>query len=278
MKPNPIGASRDRTRSRHVVALGLLVILGGACGQGETPTGDPLAGTMWEMTAVRDGGVTSPANPTAIATLVFGDGTASGSTGCNLFRSPYSIDEDSITFGDPALTGSACHSDDVDQSDAVIEALRASKRFAMSADQLELTDAGGTVQLQFNPADLLPLMGISWRLVWYGEGASPLDGTEISLAFRIDGTLTGDAGCNDYSSHYRTDGERLLLGPIAQTAKACLGPDGVMNQEAAYLDAIRQSAAFTTTLTSLELFATGGNPVAEFRFGGRIRSTTAGEG
>ena len=60
------------------------------------------------MISVWDGGGLAAANPTTIATVEFADGKAFGSTGCNLYEFPYSIDSDSISFGDPAQTGSAC--------------------------------------------------------------------------------------------------------------------------------------------------------------------------
>ncbi|MDH3260493.1 MAG: META domain-containing protein [Acidimicrobiia bacterium] len=160
----------------------------------------------------------------------------------------------------------------------MIQALQTSKRFNLSNDRLELTDAGGTVQLHFRPATLLPLAGITWRLASYSAGTSPVDGTEISLAFRTDRTLTGIAGCNDYSADYEVNADQLILGPITHTEKACLEPDGVMNQETDYLNTIRQTASFTTTLTGLELLDSRGIPIAEYQFGGRIRNTAAGTG
>ncbi|MDH3260494.1 MAG: META domain-containing protein [Acidimicrobiia bacterium] len=87
---------------RSASAAALAAGYGAACGEGQTATGDPLEGTKWEITSVWDGRLVMPANPTTIATLVLTDGTASGSTGCSLFRSAYSIDATSITFADLA--------------------------------------------------------------------------------------------------------------------------------------------------------------------------------
>lgn len=271
--------SRQRRRQpdhKHpIIVTSLLVLVIAACGQTET-TAEVLDGTAWEMVFVRAGDVMSPANPTTIATLVFADGTAGGSTGCNSFRFSYTIDEDSIAFADPALTGFACHPEYVEQGDAVVEALEASERFAVSEERLELTDEDGTVLLQYRPADLLPLEGISWRLIWYGAGTSPLDGTEIGLVFQRDGTLIGVSGCNAYSADYRIDGESLAIGAITQTEKTCSEPDGVMTQEADYLEAVGRAVSYVTTLTGLELRDADRRPIAEFRFGGRIRTDSPG--
>lgn len=266
--------SQRRTRTYPIAFLSLLVLMSAACSQ--TETGLEIEDTVWEMVFVRDGDSMSPADPTTIATLAFSDGTANGSTGCNLFRFSYTIDRDSIIFGEPALTGFACDPAYVEQGDAVVEALKASERFAVSENQLELADADGTVLVQYRPADLLPLEGISWRLMWYAPGTSPLDGTDISLAFTTDGTLVGVSGCNDYTAGYQIDDGSLVIGPIALTEKACSEPDGVMTQEADYLEAISEAVSYVTTLTGLELRDANERPVAEFRFGGRIRAELSG--
>jgi heat shock protein HslJ len=228
------------------------------------------------MIAVRDGSTLVAANPTTIATAEFTDGQAFGSTGCNLYQAPYSINSDSIMFGDPAQTGSACDPDYTVQGDAFIQAMQATERYVLSGDGLELTDAAGAAQVVFRPATELSLTWVDWQLVWYDEGTSPLGGTQINLVFRDDGTLTGTAGCNSYSADYQIDGDQLVIAAIAQTEMACMDPDGVMSQETDYLDALDRVTAFTTTLTSLELLDADGNPVGEYRFGGRIRDNLSG--
>ena len=55
-----------------------------------------------------------------------------------------------------------------------------------------------------------------------------------------------------------------------------MDPDGVMTQETDYLNALDRAVAFTTTLTCLELFDADGHPVAEYRFGGRVRDDVSG--
>lgn len=262
---------RRRVRASCLNLFTLVAVLATACGGGEDSTGDQLVGSAWEMTSVWDGTDLVPANPTTIATLEFAGGTATGSTGCNLFQSPYSITSDSITFGDPALTGSACNPSYVGQGTAFVQAMQASTRVLLSDDSLELTDAGGATQLRFRPAGELPLEWVTWQLTWYGGGTAPLEGAPFSLAFRPDGTLGGIAGCNDYSADYSVDGTELEIGPIARTEKACLKPEGVMSQESEYLDTLQQARAFTTTLVGLELLDADGTPIAEYRFGGRTR-------
>ncbi len=271
MKPTPKTARKRGTTASGLAMLLALLVVAAACGEGDEATGDSLTGSSWEMTSVWEGNTMVAANPTAIGTMVFADGTATGFTGCNSYQAAYTAGGTSISFGDPVLPGSACDPAYTGQGDAFIRAMQASDRFVVSDGSLELTDATGAAQLQFRPAEELPLAGVAWRLAWYGGGSSPLDGTQISLAFGADGTLTGIAGCNDYFADYQIDGNHLVIGDVAHTEMACMEPDGVMAQETDYLEAIRQVDGFVTTLTGLELLDPDGNPIAEYRFGGRIR-------
>ncbi|MDH3605597.1 MAG: META domain-containing protein [Acidimicrobiia bacterium] len=272
MKTNP-AATGYRPNTVRYLAVGVLLALAAtACGTDDQTNGDPLSGTRWEMTEVWDGSGLAPAEVTTIGTLVFTDGIAGGFDGCNAYQSTYSLDGDSVSFGEVILPGSACDPAYADQANAFIKAIGATTGFAATADSLKLTDTSGATQLVFRPATQLPLAGVSWQVAWYGAGASPLDGTQISLIFRTDGTLAGIAGCNDYSADYRVDGDQLAIRDLANTEKACLEPDGVMEQESDYLGAIQQTGAFSTSLIGLELLDVDGNPVAEYRFAGRIRT------
>jgi len=271
MKTLSTRTNQRRSRTPFLALSIVLLVATAACGEGADATGNPLEGSKWEMTWVRDGDALVSANPTTIATAVFADGQAFGSTGCNGYGFSYAIDGNSITFKDRVLSGSACNPDYVEQGDAFIQAMQAAQRFVLSGDDLELTDAAGDAQVVFRPATELPLTWVDWQLVWYGGGTSPLAGTQISLAFRDDGTLIGIAGCNSYSAPYQTDGSSLVIGDVTQTAIGCLEPDGIMTQENDYLSALQQAVTFMTSLTSLELLDDEGNPVAEYGFGGRLR-------
>lgn len=273
-----LSTSQGRNRFLLLASSIMLLVAVAGCGEGDTATGNPLEGSRWEMTFVREGTDLVAANPTTIATAVFSNGQAFGSAGCNLYQAPYSINSDSITFGDLAQTGSACHPDHVRQGDAFIQAMRTATRFVLTAEHLELTDASGAAQVVFRPAAELPLTGVDWQLVWYGEGTAPLDGTQINLLFRDDGTLTGTAGCNSYFADYAIDGDQLIIGGIGSTEMACMVPDGVMTQEVDYLTVLIRVTSFTTTLTGLELLDPDGDPVAEYRFGGRVRNDGSGPG
>ena len=67
---------------------------------------------------------------------------------------------------------------------------------------------------------------------------STIIGTEITAVFAEDGTLSGSAGCNNYTSSYESDDVQIKIGPAASTRMFCAEPEGSMDQESQYLAAL----------------------------------------
>ncbi|NTV00358.1 MAG: META domain-containing protein [Methanoregulaceae archaeon] len=87
-----------------------------------------------------------------------------------------------------------------------------------------------------------------WLLVSYldkekGLSAVP-PGSQVTLSFREDGKLSGNAGCNDYFGTYRVDGGLLSTGGLVSTEKYCLYPQGVMDLEGKYLSLLPESTRY----------------------------------
>ena len=78
-----------------------------------------------------------------------------------------------------------------------------------------------------------PLDGTSWVLISLDD-TSPLLGTSITLSF-ADGEISGSGGCNSYSGSYQVQGDRISFGETVITLQACMEPDGVLDQESAYM-------------------------------------------
>jgi len=75
------------------------------------------------------------------------------------------------------------------------------------------------------------------------NGQPPLAGTEITLNIEDD-SLGGNSGCNVYGGSYQVDADgRIEMSEIFSTLMACL-EDGVMEQEAAYNQALYDAASF----------------------------------
>jgi heat shock protein HslJ len=90
------------------------------------------------------------------------------------------------------------------------------------------------------------------------NGSSLLEGTNITLNF-TDGFLEGFAGCNAYGGgrdsgkYTAADGGILTIAQIAITLQDCHTPEGIMQQEATYVEALRDAAAYQVADDRLEI-------------------------
>jgi heat shock protein HslJ len=115
------------------------------------------------------------------------------------------------------------------------------------------------------------LAGTSWlvdTLAIESGMTNPWPGTELTLIFGSDGTLSGSAGCNTYLGSFQTsgdydafeegirdpnDGQIIVLGPLALTEMACDSPNNVMEQEIEFMSALDQAGRWVITRGDLSL-------------------------
>lgn len=75
-----------------------------------------------------------------------------------------------------------------------------------------------------------------------GEAIVPVEGHEITLTVEVDGTgarLSGSSGCNQYFGGWTIESDGSVTGsPVGGTLMACMEPEGVMDAETRYLDAL----------------------------------------
>ena len=76
------------------------------------------------------------------------------------------------------------------------------------------------------------------------------DAISASATF-ADGIVAGNAGCNDYTGSYIVAGDKLTIGPLAATRKACGPAETVV--ENAFMNVMATVATFTVTSGTLEL-------------------------
>jgi heat shock protein HslJ len=220
-----------------------------------------LEGTQW--TLVRLNGELVDAN--GEATLDFAEGQVSGVAFCNRFFGPYEHDGSSLAFGMLGSTMMACLpgvGPEADYLGALAEAASAES----DDEMLILTDAEGNELLAFVPAEQASLEGTTWQLTGYNTGSAisslVLD-TEITAV--LDGEqITGSAGCNRYFGGYTLDGERIEVGPVANTEMFCVDPEGLMEQEQAYLKALSDIDSYAINRESLTLFDAEGTRLLTF--------------
>ena len=88
-----------------------------------------------------------------------------------------------------------------------------------------------------------PLAGKTFGLTDL-NGAPIIDGSTITITFNSDGTLSGSGGCNNYNGRYTANDGQITISEMTQTNIFCSSPAGVMEQESAYINALRAAVRF----------------------------------
>jgi len=96
------------------------------------------------------------------------------------------------------------------------------------------------------------LDGTEWVLTAL-DTQDPIEGSYTSLGFS-EGRASGVAGCNGYGSEYRaTASGAFSLDVLEITLEACQRPPGIMQQEAAYVEALQSIVTYTVMKDRLEM-------------------------
>ena len=101
--------------------------------------------------------------------------------------------------------------------------------------------------------------GRSWVVESFsanGSSVAPIEGSVLSATFE-DGTVSGIAGCNNYFAGYELDGNAIAIGPAGSTLMFCAEPEGVMEQEQAYLALLQSADEYSVDGDTLTLSASG---------------------
>jgi polar amino acid transport system substrate-binding protein len=127
--------------------------------------------------------------------------------------------------------------------------------------------ATATLTATATPEPDNPLAGTQWLVTAYynpnnlGGMASVLSGTSLAVAFTTDGQVSGSAGCNNYSASYLVDGSLLAISQIWSGKTVCDTPEGIMEQETAFLAALGSAASYAIDGNQLNILNVGGQLV-----------------
>ena len=247
---------------RLTVAVSSLVFLGFAAGcGGDGADASQLEDTPWVLTEGRT--ISLPAGVAPSATFV--DGTVSGSTGCNRFTASYTLDGDSLDIGTIGLTLMACPPPRDAIERAYTTSLELVTTWSVDGEELVLAGSDGAELLRYAVASLVGAWTVTGILSSSGDAfSSPIAGTEITATFAEDGSLTGSGGCNDYTATYTADRGSITIEAPASTRKFCPDPEGVMDQEAAYLAALEEATEYRLDGTTAELLNGEGQRLVGF--------------
>jgi len=209
--------------------------------------------------------------PSGVAASVRFEGAhVSGSSGCNRFAGGWSGSVEALAVGPLAGTMMACENDAMAVEAAFLRRMSEVARAIAGGDRLDLLGADARVLLRFQ-ASRVTLAGIAWHATGVNNGrggvASLVEGTAITAELGEDGRIAGSAGCNPYGGTWSIDGEAITIGPLATMRRMRPGPDGVMDQEQAYLAAMARVVAWRLDGERLELRSGDGALQVAFRAG-----------
>ena len=207
-----------------------------------------LTGVVWKWTKslYNDGKTVTPVDPNRYLVEFLADGTLSITADCNRVGGTYKTEGNHLTITLGPSTLVACPPDS--QAPEFTQQLGEVASYLFNGDNLVLEFKLDSGSMTFAPSAPNGLAGSTWTVVNYNNGKeaviTPIVGTNISMDFGADGTVSGVSGCNNYSGKYETSGDALKVGPLASTRRACVTPDGVMEQETQYLAALQNSATY----------------------------------
>jgi polar amino acid transport system substrate-binding protein len=107
---------------------------------------NPLANTFWRVAQVN--GETVLAG-TSLSANFDASGGLNGSSGCNSYSASYTVSGDSLSISPPSGTSKLCADPPgiMDQELAFLNALASASSFYMEAEELYITNSGGTLEL-----------------------------------------------------------------------------------------------------------------------------------
>lgn len=230
-----------------------------------------LEGTDWLLNSYlnQEGEMVEPLAGT-YTSAYFKDGQVNGKASCNGYFGGYQVEGNSISIGPLASTEMFCGNPPgvMDQEFAFLSAMGSAADYAIEGEQLFISDADGATILVFDVAQAITLPGSLWNVLMYNNGkeavVSVILATEITAYFGEDGQLSGNAGCNNYSAAYEIDGESITIGPAITTRMACGEPEGIMEQETAYLAALEMASSYQFEDQRLILLDSEGRRVVDY--------------
>jgi len=231
---------------------------------------DSLENITWQLVSYQaSDGSTVEAFSDREATFRFADGQMTGTTGCNRFFSSYSRERDQLTINPGGSTLMACINETLaTQEMAILEGLPQVTSYAQSGEQLVLLNHEGTTLFTLMPQPTAELTGTEWTLAVYNNGrgglTTPILDTTITAQFDAAGFLAGSAGCNRYRASFEIDGDTMSIGPAASTRRLCSQPEGVIEQEVAFLALLEDVATYTIASNQLDFKNTEGTVLAQF--------------
>ena len=258
-----------------LAAVGLLVVGVAACG---SSGGSRRAATTVEVRCRRvarrhrlgahgDDADRARARGASAVSAKFADGRISGHSGCNTYRTSFTQDGSTLTFGkDIVTTRMACPSGPSAVEQAYLERLPKVASFARAgidahAEGRRRRHAARLRAGAERRATRSPATGRS-RPSTPATRSRARSGADLTATFTPT-RVSGNSGCNTFHGAAKIDGTTITIGPLASTMMACTDA-ALSTQEQQYLQALEAAKTFEVVGDRLSLFRADGGYAVVF--------------
>ena len=243
---------------RFFIVIGVITSMILSACSSKTPAS--LDGSAWILTELNG----QPVLSEPLVTLNFSDGKLGGTDGCNHYGGSYTVNGSQFSAGqDIFSTLMACEEGIMQQASAFLSALTSAVKYEINGGKLSLLDENGAALAVFS-AQSQDLAGTNWIVTGFNNGhqgvVSPILDTELTLVFDTEGKLSGRV-CNSYFGAYETGKGTIKISALGQTEMYCVEPEGIMEQESQFLQALGTAATYRVDGNSLEM-RTAGDEIA----------------
>ncbi len=202
--------------------------------------------------------------PETIVDVLLNNGSISGNAGCNNYFGSYTKGKDkqltiASNMGSTMMT---CPPAISQQEHLYLAHLLNVTSWKIQDSLLQLLDSEKTPILEYAAIKSITLENTDWESLGINNGRAGVVSnitTKLSTAKLAKGKISGNTGCNRFSAMYKINGNRITIGPVRTTRKHCAEPDGIMEQEQQYLQALSQAYTFKLSSTRLEFRANNGS-------------------
>jgi len=263
-----------------MVMLAAVCVMGAACGTETAPTASEetetvnqpeFEGVLWRLVELQSeiGEMASVLDQTTVD-VKFDGGKLGGTAGCNRYFGTYSLGEANqlILGSEMGSTQMACPPEIMAQEQRYLALLGQVATADREGDHLLLQDADSATLLKFVATESASLEATNWQATGINNGKGGVVSsatTSLSTALFAEGQVSGAGGCNQFTATYEIDGDQITIGPAAATRMFCNEPEGIMDQEQQYFEALGRARSFRLTPDKLELRDEDGSLQVGFR-------------
>lgn len=178
--------------------------------------------------------------------------------GCNRIGGSYQLNNTQLRFSNLVQTKMFC-ADAMQNEQRLSDALHQSNRFILAENELTLYQDERKLETFYRSNQPAELQNKRWTLKSLNEKVIHSN-ADVTLNFRPNGKIDGNAGCNNYFGTYQVSTNSLTMGEIGTTRMFC---DEQMNLEQDFLQALKKTNRFESFGDHLILFEDT-KPLARF--------------